>query len=581
MEHILQQMQTFSQQCVEILSEIVGIDVSIIDNQQMRIAGSGRMKVRVGNMAAYGHIVQHALKTCQTTVVLNPIANPICQSCKTRSTCDNLSELWAPIMLDHTPIGVIGCVCYSVSQRRQFIDKQDIYVRFFEEFASLLGNRAHALIEADRSNNIRFMLEHVLERVQVGTLILDTGNHIHDINRQGRQILQLPADMTNFDALRLEQTGTADSKQYCIFYGEHQTNIIGDSYSLGLNPYDRLLLFSSSIYNSDAADQLLGLTPSSDLARIIGHSPAITTLKKSICQVAKSSSSIFITGESGTGKELVARAVHGESLRSDKPFVAVNCAALPENLLESELFGYVKGAFTGANPQGKKGLLETAQGGTFFMDEIGDMPMALQTKLLRVLEQREMMRLGSNTVIPIDIRFIFATHKDLKAMTEDGTFRNDLYYRINVIPLQLPPLRERRSDIRPIAESFIRKFSSRLDKRVITVKEDFWVELINYDWPGNVRELQNAIEYAINMMPASGILYSELLHGRFHKNHTSNADCLEVLNEDWTLDEMEAAMIRRCLEHFSGQKDGKRLAAQKLGIGLATLYRKMKKYNLT
>ena len=247
MDHILQQMQAFSQQCVEILSEIVGIDVSIIDNQQMRIAGSGRMKGRVGNIAAYGHIAQHALETRQTTVVLNPIVNPICQSCETRSTCDNLSELWTPIMLDHTPIGVIGCVCYSVSQRRQFIDRQDTYVRFFEEFASLLGNRAHALIEADRSNNIRFMLEHVLERVQVGTLILDTDNHIHDMNRQGRQILQLPADTQDFSQLHLRPICADDSKQYCILNGEHQINIIGDIYNLGLNPYDRLLLFSSSI----------------------------------------------------------------------------------------------------------------------------------------------------------------------------------------------------------------------------------------------------------------------------------------------------------------------------------------------
>lgn len=580
MEHILQQMQTFSQQCVEILSEIVGIDVSIIDNQQMRIAGSGRMKARIGNMAAYGHIVQHALETCQTTVVLNPIANPICQSCETQSSCDNLSELWTPIMLDGTSIGVIGCVCYSVKQRQQFIDRQNAYVRFFEDFASLLGNRAHALIEADRSNNIRFMLEHVLERVQVGTLILDTNNHIQDMNHQGRQLLHLPENMNNFTDIQLEQLGTINSKQYSLYYNGQKTDIIGDIYTLGLNPYDRLLLFSST-YNSDAADQILGIAPSSDLERIIGHSPAITTLKKSICQIAKSSSSIFVTGESGTGKELVARAIHSESLRSSKPFVAVNCAALPENLLESELFGYVKGAFTGANPQGKKGLLETAQGGTFFMDEIGDMPMALQTKLLRVLEQREMMRLGSNTVIPIDIRFIFATHKNLKAMTEEGTFRNDLYYRINVIPLQLPPLRERRSDIRPITESFIRKFSGQLNKRVVTIKEDFWVELSNYDWPGNVRELQNAVEYAINMMPDSGILYSELLHGRFHQSRSSNNVCSETLNDNWTLEEMEAVMIRRCLEEFNNHKDGKRLAAQKLGIGLATLYRKMKKYNLT
>lgn len=484
-------------------------------------------------------------------------------------------------MLDQTPIGAIGCVCYSEEQRQVFIQRQDTYIRFFEEFATLLSNRANVLIEADRSNNIRSMLEHILERVQVGTLILDVSGRIQDINRQGCQILHLSEDTTHFDHLHLEQSGPAGSKQYCIYQGKQKTDIIGDIYPLGLDPYDQLLLFSSSRLASSAADQILGIPPSTDLSRIIGHSSAIITLKKSICQVAKSSSNILVTGESGTGKELVARAIHGESLRANKPFVAVNCAALPENLLESELFGYVKGAFTGANTQGKKGLLETAQGGTFFMDEIGDMPMALQTKLLRVLEQREMMRLGSNTVIPIDIRFVFATHKDLKAMTEEGTFRNDLYYRINVIPLQLPPLRDRRSDIRPIAESFISKFSQRLNKRVITVKEDFWLELTNYDWPGNVRELQNAIEYAINMMPASGILYSELLHGRFHKAASYPSDCMPVLDESWTLAEMEAVMIRRCLQEFANHKDGKRLAAQKLGIGLATLYRKMKKYELT
>ena len=332
-----------------------------------------------------------------------------------------------------------------------------------------------------------------------------------------------------------------------------------------------MILFSSSIYNSDAADQILGLTPSSDLARIIGHSSAITTLKKSICQVAKSSSSIFITGESGTGKELVARAVHGESLRSDKPFVAVNCAALPESLLESELFGYVKGAFTGANPQGKKGLLETAQGGTFFMDEIGDMPMALQTKLLRVLEQREMMRLGSNTVIPIDIRFIFATHKNLKAMADEGTFRNDLYYRINVIPLQLPPLRERRSDIRPIAESFIRKFSSRLDKRVVTVKEDFWVELTNYDWPGNVRELTNTVE-RVSLLLHRGSPEEEVFQS-LKMNLWRTAESAPAARERTTDPATDKSDVLEALRRSGGNASR---AAKDLGISRSTLYRRLK-----
>lgn len=580
MEHVLRHMRQFSQRCVEILSEVVGIDVSIVDDSLLRIAGSGRMKLRTGHITTYGNIASTALKTKQTVVVDEAILHPLCKDCPSSDHCDNLSELWTPILLNDTPIGCIGCICYSKEQQAMFLERKSTYVNFFEQFAVLLSNRAHDLLEDEKLHNIRFMLEHVLEKVQIGTLILNKEGKIHDINVQGRRILELDEDFTKFHQLQLIICGNKQKKQYEIVHNKNHFTIIGNIYPLSLDPYDQLLLFSAIEDKSPLTEELLGIPPSTDLTRIIGNSRSIQTLKRNIQQVSASNSSILITGESGTGKELVAQAIHSESPRSDGPFIAVNCAALPENLLESELFGYVKGAFTGANPHGKIGLLESAEGGTFFMDEIGDMPLALQSKLLRVLEQREVTRLGSNVPIPLNVRFIFATHRKLSDMVEEGTFRSDLYYRINVIPLIIPPLRQRHNDIRLLSEHFIQKFSKEMNKKVISVKEEFWYILEHYDWPGNIRELQNVIEYTINMMPASGILYPELLLNRL--TPSSSASVFSYPTEQFqTLEQMEEIMIRQCLEQHKNDKDGKRLAAKQLGIGLATLYRKMKKYDIS
>src|SRR5512142_1860588 len=244
------------------------------------------------------------------------------------------------------------------------------------------------------------------------------------------------------------------------------------------------------------------------LDNIIGESPAVEKLKDTIRTVSSTTSTILILGESGTGKELVARAVHACSPRSGNSFVSINCGAFPETLLESELFGYVKGAFTGAN-QNKSGLFEVAHGGTIFLDEISEMTVAMQVKLLRVLQERTVRPVGGTSEISVDVRVIAATNRDLDRMVADGAFREDLYYRISVIPLQVPPLRERSEDIPLLANHFLKKYAGQVGKRIREIDPESMQVLKGYDWPGNVRVLENTIERAV-AMEQTDVLHVEL-----------------------------------------------------------------------
>jgi len=229
---------------------------------------------------------------------------------------------------------------------------------------------------------------------------------------------------------------------------------------------------------------------------IVGHSPKIQAILEVVRTIAPTTSTVLITGESGTGKELVARAIHEASDRRDRPFVSINCGAFPETLLESELFGYLKGAFTGADAN-KKGIIEAANSGTLFLDEIGETSPAMQVKLLRVLQERTVRPLGGTLNIPVDIRLIASTNRDLQAMVSAGQFREDFYYRVSVIPVRVPPLRERPEDIAPLAQHFVQKFSLQMGKSVRHVDDQALTALSRYAWPGNVRELENVIERAV------------------------------------------------------------------------------------
>ena len=306
-----------------------------------------------------------------------------------------------------------------------------------------------------------------------------------------------------------------------------------------------------------------------DFANIIAKSEKMQVVLGQVTYIAQTDSTVYIYGESGTGKELIARAVHLGSKRNDKPFIAVNCAAIPETLLENELFGHEKGAFTGA-VQSAKGLFAEAHEGTIFLDEIGDMPLSLQTKILRVLQERQFYPVGASKPVEVDIRVITATNKDLKKEVKEGRFREDLYYRIHVIPINLPPLREKKEDIPLLVESLLNKFNKQMRKKVKGLTPMTMQRLMSYNWPGNVRELENTIEYAMAMTQKNIITEDLILN-----TSSLSAEPLKSLKEAKAT--FEKSYLINLLEQTRGNISS---AAEMAGKYRADFYNLMKKYNL-
>ena len=317
-----------------------------------------------------------------------------------------------------------------------------------------------------------------------------------------------------------------------------------------------------------------------EFANIVGNSPAMQMVFNLMKRIVKTDSTVLVMGESGTGKEVVAKAIHFNSHRKDKPFIAVNCGAIPETLLESELFGHMKGSFTGAHKD-KIGKFEAANGGTVFLDEIGTMPIQLQSKLLRVLQEQEIERIGSTRPIKIDIRVISATNQQLEEEVRKGTFREDLYYRLNVIPLLIPPLRERVSDILPLVRHFMVKYCEEMARPNLTITKEALEAMERYDWPGNVRELENAVERSVALTEGEQITLVDLpsniskLYGQAEllspRVTEKGIDLVRVVNE------MERKMIIESLAIANGVKAR---AAALLHLNRTTLVEKMKRLGM-
>jgi two-component system response regulator PilR (NtrC family) len=317
---------------------------------------------------------------------------------------------------------------------------------------------------------------------------------------------------------------------------------------------------------------------------IIGNSPAMQRIFDLIEKIADTPTNVLLTGESGTGKELVAKAVHYESSRADQPFVTIHCGAIPENLIESELFGHIKGSFTGAI-QNKIGLLEMANGGTVFLDEVGEIPLPMQVKLLRFIQERTFRRVGCTENISVNVRIICATNKDLEEEIEQGAFREDLYYRLNVIQIQLPPLRHRKEDIQLLAEHFVAKYASALNRKIEHIRDEAMNRLTNYAYPGNVRELENILERAVALESSSSIqatsLPADILHGtRREWSHSGKGQELFRLPEDGVdlehlVEDIEKRLIQQALERTHGVK---KRAAELLHVSFRSFRYRLEKY---
>jgi formate hydrogenlyase transcriptional activator len=337
-------------------------------------------------------------------------------------------------------------------------------------------------------------------------------------------------------------------------------------------PFEEYYSVAEALEGPEDKDYLEEPSSEAGFEPIVGRSAALRRVLRQVEVVAPTDSGVLIQGETGTGKELIAEAIHNRSGRRDRPFIKVNCAAIPSGLLESELFGHEKGAFTGAITR-KPGRFELADKGTLFLDEVGDIPLELQAKLLRVLQEREFERLGSTRTQQVDVRVVAATHRDLKQMVAEGTFRSDLYYRLHVFPLSVPPLRDRREDIPLIVRHFVGKYSQRMNRHIETISSRAWEALINYAWPGNVRELQNFIERAVILSLGTS------LRAPLEELTSQEAVCSSQTQLS-TLEEMERQHVIRALKESNWVTGGPKGAAAKLGMKRTTLAYRIRKLGI-
>ena len=572
MENILINLRKDIQKFAETISQIIQMDVEIMDKNFIRVGGTGRLKNKVGqSMTEESHIYKKVLETGKEYVILNPKEDIHCSRCPSIQNCKEKLEVSTPIFLNNEVAGVIGLICFNNQQKLNFIDKQEKYLNFLKQISGFISSQAYLFLENSYAESKKEFLKVILNKIEEGILIYDNNHLLIHMNEVSIKLFNTKILQENLFIQPLNDNFLGKNA-YSIIYNDKKLDVFGEIFTF--SPFEKVLIFKEKKAIHNSILHVTNSTTGTLVKDFIFYSDSMKKLFERINKISKNPSTVLITGESGTGKEIIARTIHMNSNRVNQPFIAINCGAIPEALLESEFFGYVKGSFTGADPRGKIGKFELANGGTLFLDEIGDMPLYMQIKLLRVLQERKIIRIGSNQLIDVDVRIIAATNQNLEHLVEMGEFRKDLYYRLNVVPIEVPPLRKRTGDIFIFAEHFAEKYATLFKKNFANISSEVLSIFEKYNWPGNVRELENTIEYMINLMGDNGILsYNHLPQ----KLLTTNS---AKIPQERTLKSMEIEMISNLLIKYGDSTESKKQIAKILGIGIATLYRKIEQYNL-
>ena len=581
MKSILREIRDTVQKYAEIMAEVSGVDVEVADATLFRVAGTGLFATGVGqDMSREGYTYRQVLASGRLQVIDRPGHEPICRDCPRCNHCEETIEIAMPILAGGQSIGVIGLVGFTQQQRQTILNARETYLGLVEQIASFIAAKATERIERAQQQAMLSALECAIDQMEQAALVLGEDGRITMANESARRQLEQP----QLEGMKAEFTATGDrmsgKTEYRLQLGERQIFVMGQLHHLR-QENSRYAIVAAFTCTREMHRNLYQMISTVGSGTLVGSSAHTERLRKEIAKIARSPSTVLILGESGTGKEVAASAIWRASDRADQQFVALNCAAIPESLLESELFGYVKGAFTGADPNGRVGKFELANKGVIFLDEIGDMPLYLQAKLLRVLQERRITRIGSNQQIPIDVRVIAATNKDLKAMMAAGKFREDLYYRLNVIPLPILPLRQRPDDIPDLARFFAQRYAQRFGRARWSIPEQTMAALKAHAWPGNVRELENTVEFMVNMSDEDGVLGPDTLPRDFFSAAlpaAPAAPAAPALTPVVSLRRAEQAAIENALAFYGATTEGKRKAAKALGIGLATLYRKLEQF---
>jgi transcriptional regulator with PAS, ATPase and Fis domain len=564
------------QHIIDAIYSVTNIDITIVDEDLNRIVATNNINTVFRNKAPVNSVFHKSLITGKQYLITDTENDLLCLNCFNRGNCNELAELCIPIHFNGKIIGVLGMCAFNEKARDNIINNKDSYIKFENQLSNIISTilsekRFGELLEY-RSTELVTLINSLNE----GIIILDNNMKIMTKNNYINERLDLDINRV-LDIQEIIPQKDLEELAQKDFYGEVGPVKIGEfefiinSSLIKIQGSNQGIILVFSDFNKMKESVL-----KSDLNKhittfdnIIGESELLINAKRQAIQVAEKDVSVLLIGETGTGKEIFARAIHTTSQRSGDVFMAINCGAIPENLIESELFGYEKGSFTGASTTGKIGKFEIAKEGTLFLDEIGDLPYPMQVKILRALEEKEIIKVGGHKPIKVNPRIISATHRDLSKMVREGKFREDLLYRLNVVPIYIPPLRERGYDIIMLSRYFLNHFSKIYEKDLVGFSAECEKYLLGYSYPGNIRELKNLIEYA-TIFEENSIVGVENIRNKINSQEKQEGQTLAEMTRIY-----EKTIIENYLNRYGNSLEGKREVAKQLGISVATLYRKV------
>lgn len=571
------------------LSAALEIDVVIADRDLIRLVGTGEYINRLESGCSTDSIFAKVIQTGEPAINLKK--EEVCRECSGKDSCLEFSNMSYPIKDDGQVVGLIAFSSFTQEQAELMALEKDKFFNMLRQGAEIIESEIEDIRINNKLRSDLVELNEIINSLNKGIIIIDKDENIININGKALRTLNLNISeqkiidkpLLHFISnIKLGDTGNRDSVDFWRFNGK-EVKVRYSVNTIRFNDEDL-----NKMISFDELEELSNIAKSYvtkeniNFDNIIGESEAIKKAIQRAKLVAQTDSTILLEGESGTGKEIFARSIHNESLRKNQKFVAINCSSIPETLIESELFGYERGAFTGASSQGKKGKFEIANNGTIFLDEIGELSENMQIKLLRVLQERTIERVGGTEPIYINIRVISATNKNLMELVKEGKFRLDLYYRLNVIGIKLPNLKDRGEDVLKLTDYVLEKISSKLNLEPKILSEEVRNAFMHYSWPGNVRELENVIENGLIFSRGEEIKI-EHLPEFFLGEFDYNTNRIEGEGQYKSLDSMkqdfERDVINNLVDIYGDTYEGKKKISEILDIGMTTLYRKINEFS--
>lgn len=561
----LDNLTDFIEKYVKITTEIAEVDAEVVDYKLRRISGSGRYfkGLDLGEQTSNRKIIMDTLKSGKAQILEMTYYK--------NSEAIDVVEVTIPLKLNGNIIGVICLSSNDIKTKEEVKNNLSKYIGLLEQISEFIILKCSEYEEDIDKQAMVSMLEIIIRNMDEGAVIINNEGKINTINRSAKKQLGINKIIANEDII-IEPTGDTvnNSKEYNIKIHDNYNTVMGDIFKIPENPiFDKVLLFKDMKQVRSNIYAMTTIIDENKITNIVGSSKKTMEIKNNILKISKSDSTILIAGETGTGKEVYAMSIWKNSNRANNRFVTINCGSISEIALEIEMFGYVKGAFSGDNTNGKLGKFELANNGVIFLNEVDNIPLYLQTKLLRVLHDKKVRRIGSNQIIPINVRVIASTNKDLKQLIYENKFREDLFYKLNVIPLFIPALRDRKDDVEDLSIHFLEHYSKQFGKSFNGIEDDALELLYSYNWPGNIRELENVMEYIVNIME-DGFVKKEFLPKNI-LNFYNSPEGITIT----PLAKLEKIEIEKALNKYGNTTEGKKMAAKSLGIGIATLYRKI------